>query len=152
MAKETKEQKPAKAQETTVDNVVEQLRAKNLQSSTSVQAALEKMQKETEEKKRDEAIRAIKKFEYKNFRALLELRKRRAEEKATKEYLAGSKQILDDYLAEKLTRVEADKKSEEIEEAKRKAFSEAEKDFSNQCRELKDAYPGYWCYEWDCRW
>ena len=79
MAKETKEQKPAKAQETTVDNVVEQLRAKNLQSSTSVQAALEKMQKETEEKKRDEAIRAIKKFEYKNFRALLELRKRRAE-------------------------------------------------------------------------
>ena len=58
MAKETKEQKPAKAQETTVDNVVEQLRAKNLQSSTSVQAALEKMQKETEEKKRDEAIRA----------------------------------------------------------------------------------------------
>ena len=33
MAKETKEQKPAKAQETTVDNVVEQLRAKNLQST-----------------------------------------------------------------------------------------------------------------------
>ena len=54
MAKETKEQKPAKAQETTVDNVVEQLRAKNLQSSTSVQAALEKMQKETEEKKPSE--------------------------------------------------------------------------------------------------
>ena len=134
------------------ENIVDQIRNKNLQSSETVQAAMEELKKEKDAQKKREAMHAIKKHEYKNLRALLELRKRRAEDKATKEYLSATKETLDKFLAGELTPTEADEKDKKDTESKQKAFGEIDKDFSKQIKELQDCYPGYWSYTWDRMW
>lgn len=157
MAKDNK--KPAEAKENksavtemTAENVMEVIKNKNLMTDDAVKAAAEQIEKDKAEDQKREAMRAIKRFEYKNASALIELRKRRAEEKATKEHLTKTKEILDGYLAGKTTRVESEKLEKEAEEAKRKAFKDIEQEFNQNYRELRDAYPGYYSYDWDCRW
>lgn len=131
------------------ENIVDQLREKNLQKDATVQAALDEIEKEKDEKKKREAKSAILKFEYKNLRALLQLRRRRQEDKATKAYLSTTKEIKDDYLAGKLTKVEADKKSDEAEANLRKEMDKIDNETADNVRELRQAYPNYYCWDWD---
>lgn len=153
MAKEKKTAaKPAQKSPATEENVMDDIKEMNTQTEESVAAAIAEIEKERDEKKKREAMNAIKKHEYKNKRALIELRKRRAEDKATKEHLAATKETLDNFLAGKLTAVEADEKDKKDEKTKSDAFREIEKKYSTNIRELRDAYPGYWSYEWDTCW
>lgn len=146
-----KETKPATTStvEITPDNVMDQVRNKNLQNEESVKKALEDIEKEEDEKKREEAKRAIKKFQYKNLRALIELRRRRAEDKVTKEYLTATKVTLDEYLSGKITISEAEEKDIKDTRAKAEGFNKVDTTFGKEIKELKNAYPGYWSWDWD---
>lgn len=130
-------------------NIEEQIRDGNLQNDSIIQDALADIEKEKDERKKEEAKRAIRKFQYKNLKALLELKKRRKEDKATKDYLAATKENFDGYKSGKMTIIETDKKDAEAYKEKSKAFGEADKWFSEQLNELKRQYPGYYSYEWD---
>ena len=153
MAKDTKKAAETKAEnqavENTPENIVENIRNKNLLTEDAVKAAAEQIEKDAAEDKKREAMRAIKRFEYKNARALIELRRRRAEEKVSKEYLTKTKENFDSYMAGKSTLIEANKADETASEEKDKKFRELNKEFDGYIRELRQAYPGYWCYEWD---
>lgn len=151
-----KNNKPAENKSTvtemTAENVMEVIKNKNLMTDDAVKKAAEQIEKDKAEDKMREAMRAIKRFEYNNAKKLIDLRKRRAEEKVTKDGLAKSKEILDAYLGGKMTRIEAENACKEADKAEREAFSKVEKEYSENYRELRDAYPGYYCYEWDSRW
>lgn len=152
MAKETKTAAKAAETKTVVideTNVEEQIREGNLQNDSIIQDALAEIEKEKDERKKAEAMRAIRKFQYKNLKALLELKKRRKEDKASKEYLAKTLENFEAYKAGKLTIIEADKKDADANKEKSKSFDEADKWFNDQLNELKRQYPGYYSYEWD---
>lgn len=148
-AQKAEETKSQQAQVANEENIMDTIRQKNVMSDDAVKQAVEQIAKDETEDKKREAMRAIKRFEYKNSRALIELRKRRAEDKATKAYLTKTKEILDGYLGGKMTRVEADKADTEADKAKREEFRKIDEEFSTNVCELRDAYPGYYCYEWD---
>lgn len=152
-AAEKKEQSGAQvATPATEENVMDDIKKMNTQTEETVAAALAEIEKETDEKKKNDAKRAIKKHQYKNRRALIELRKRRAEDKVTKTYLAATKETLDQYLTGKLTATEADEKDRKDEREKSDGFRKVEEQFNKDVKEIRDAYPGYWSYEWDRCW
>lgn len=138
--------------EVTSENVLEQLRAKNCVNQTAVDAAMAEIDKENDEKLKREAKNAIKESQYTNMKELLELRKRRNEEKATKKCLEASKESLDKMLAGEITPIEYREEKKKFLREKNEAFRTIEQDHSKALRELQDAYPGYWSYEWDSRW
>lgn len=154
MAKETKS--AAKAAQTPVEvtseNVLDQLRAKNCVNQAAVDAAMKEIEKENDEKLKHEAKYAIKESQYTNMKELLELRKRRNEEKATKKCLEASRETLDKMLTGELTPNEYREEKKRFLREKQEEFRTIEQDHSKALRELKDAYPGYWSYEWDSRW
>lgn len=138
--------------EITSENVMDQVRAGNLQNDTTVAAAIAEIEKEKDEKKKRDAMHAIKKHQYKNVRALIELRKRRAEDKVTKAYLSATKETLDQYLAGNITITEAEEKDRKDEREKSDGFRKVDEQFNKDIKELRDAYPGFWTYEWDRCW
>lgn len=155
MAKETKT--AAKATQTTPvevtsENVLEQLRAKNCVNQAAVDAAMAEIEKENDDKLKYEAKNAIKESQYTNMKELLELRKRRNEEKATKKCLNASKESLDKMLAGEITPNEYREEKKKFLREKSEEFRTIEQDHNKALRELQNAYPGYWSYEWDSRW
>lgn len=153
MAKETKKGAAAKEQnapvEVTEANVLDQLRAKNCVSQTAVDAAMAEIEKEKDEQLKREAKNAIQESQYTNMKKLLELRRRRAEEKATKKSLTDSKEALDKMLAGEITPVQYREAKEKFLKEERDAFRAIENDHTQAIKELRNAYPGYWQYEWD---
>lgn len=148
--KKNAEQKPAtESVELTAENIMDTVKAKNLQNESTVKAALDEIEKETDEKKKREAKHAILKCQYRNAKALISLRQRRAEEKVTKEHLTDTKTVLDEFLGGKLTPIEMEKKSQEIDKKEREAMNKISNEFNDNIRELRNAYPGHWCWEWD---
>lgn len=143
-------------QNPTVENnetdVVEEIKSQNLMRAENVTKALEKIQKDKDEQQQRELIDAIQQTEYTNKKKRLDLRKRRAEEKITKESLTKSKQILDDLCAGKLTKVEAEEATKTAKNEEYEAFKAINKEFDKHYRELRTLYPGYWRYDWDERW
>lgn len=156
MGKDSKKPAETKAavetKKTTEENVMDDLREMNLQNEKSVEAAMADLDKETDEKKKEEAKCAIRKHQYKNARALLELRRRRGEDKVTKEYLNDTKETLDQFLAGKLTRTEADEKDKNDEKKKNEGMRKVSDEYNKGIRELKNAYTEYYCYDWDRCW
>lgn len=154
MAKEAKKAAPAtqeKKGNSTEETVVDDIKNMNKQTESTVQAALDEIEKEKDEKKKEEAKRTIKRCEYKNKRALLDLRRRRAEDRATKEYLEATKETLDQYLGGKLTAIEANEKDQEDVKKMNDEFNKIDREYNKNVSELREAYPGYWSYDWDNR-
>ena len=150
MAKEKDVKKVAGTTEVTVDNVMEDIRKDNVQNDETVKKAFEELDKEQDEKKKNEAKAAIMKFKYKNRRALIAIRKERADEKIRKTYLTSTKEILDKFLAGEITMVEANKMEEEIESKLREGFKKNNEQYRTDCDELRHAFSGYYySYEWD---
>ena len=104
------------------------------------------------ERKVSEYRKAKNKAKYRNFKALLELRARRREEKITKEELAESKTNFDDLCAGKITPSEYEDKLRASAKKRVKAMQESNEQLSTDLRELKARFPGYWCWEWEDRW
>lgn len=154
MAKETKKAASAAKEEVVVneENVLDQIRNKNKVNQTAVDAAMEEMEKENDERLKQEAKRAIQESQYTNTKKLLELRKRRAEEKATKKALESSKEALNKMLGGEITPVQYKEEKRKFEKEEQEAFRAIDKDHDIAIRELRNAYPGYWSYDWDSRW
>ena len=148
MAKETKKTTAAELSE---ENVKEQLKNGNLLKDANVQTALENIKKKEDERQVQEATNMIMCAKYVNTKELLQLRARRREEKATKEALSKSKELLDKALAGEITPTEYKAAKDKAMEEKRKAIQESNKELDTDMRELRNSYTGDYRYmaEWD---
>lgn len=147
MAKETK--KAATEVATTEDNVMEQIKSGNMLKESNVQAAIAEIEKQKDEKQKKEAMDMICVAKYNNIKALLELRARRREEKATKAYLSETKKVLDEALAGKITPTDYKKKRSELKETCRKEQRESNRILDEELTELKNSFEGRYSYWWD---
>lgn len=148
MAKD-KEKKVANEVATTEENVMEEIRKGNLIDEEVIKLGDEKDNEEEKERKVMEYRRAKNKAKYQNFKALLQLRARRREEKATKQWLNDTKTLFDDLCAGKITPVEYEEKRREALKNKNKAFTESSDALRKETKELQHQFPGYWCYDWE---
>lgn len=148
MAKETKK---AAGNEVAVteENVLDQIKNGNLMKEANVKAAIDEIEKQKDEKQKNEAINMICTAKYNNSKALLELRARRREEKNTKEYLTKTKELLDSVLAGKITPTEYNKKRDELREEFRKKNRESDNQLAEEMQELRNSFEGRWQYWWD---
>lgn len=148
MAKETK--KPAsEIVVVTEDNVMEQIKNGNLLKEANVKAAIEEIEKQKDNKQKNEAMDMICTAKYSNSKALLELRARRREEKNNKEFLTVTKNILDDVLSGKITPTDYKKKREDLREEFRKKNRESDNQLREEMQELRESFEGRWQYWWD---
>ena len=147
MAKETK--KAATEVATTEDNVMEQIKSGNMLKESNVQAAIAEIEKQKDEEQKKDAMDMICVAKYNNIKALLELRARRREEKATKTYLSETKKILDDALAGKITPTDYKKKRSELKETCRKEQRDSNRILDEELTELKNSFEGRYSYWWD---
>ncbi len=148
MAKDKKETKPA-AEAAESKDIVDQIKDENKFEDENVKAAKEQIQKEKDEKKRNELMNIMQMADYVNKRELLELRKRRKEEAATKDALTESKKLLDDIMTGKLTPTEYKKKLKEVDKKKGETFDQIERENNEHIKELRDNYPTYYSFEWE---
>lgn len=148
MAKETK--KPAsEIVVVTEDNVMEQIKNGNLLKEANVKAAIEEIEKQKDNKQKNEAIDMICTAKYSNSKALLELRARRREEKNNKEFLTATKNVLDEVLGGKITPTDYKKKREDLREEFRKKNRESDNQLREEMQELRESFEGRWQYWWD---
>lgn len=150
MAKETK--KPATAEvATSEENIKDIVKSGNLLKDQNVQTALENIKKKEDERQVREATNMIMCAKYVNAKELFQLRARRREEKATKDALTKSKELLDKALAGQITPTEYKTEKEKLSEEKRKAIQESDKELDNDMKELRNSYTGEYRYmaEWD---
>lgn len=147
MAKETK--KAATEVATTEDNVMEQIKSGNMLKESNVQAAIAEIEKQKDEKQKKDAMDMICVAKYNNIKALLELRARRREEKATKAYLSETKKVLDDALAGKITPTDYKKKRSEFKETCRKEQRDSNRILDEELIELQNSFEGRYSYWWD---
>ena len=148
MAKETKK---AAGNEVAVteENVLDQIKNGNLMKEANVKAAIHEIEKQKDEKQKNEAMNMICAAKYSNSKALLELRARRREEKNTKEYLTKTKELLDSVLAGKITPTEYNKQRDDLREEFRKKNRESDKQLTEEMQELRDSFECRWQYWWD---
>lgn len=148
MAKETKK---AAGNEVAVteENVLDQIKNCNLMKEANVKAAIDEIEKQKDEKQKNEAMNMICTAKYGNSKALLELRARRREEKNTKEYLTKTKELLDSVLAGKITPTEHKKQRDDLREEFRKKNRESDNQLTEEMQELRNSFEGRWQYWWD---
>ena len=148
MAKETKK---AAGNEVVVteENVLDQIKNGNLMKESNVKAAIDEIEKQKDEKQKNEAMNMICAAKYSNSKALLELRARRREEKNTKEYLTKTKELLESVLAGKITTTEHKKQRDDLREEFRKKNRESDNQLTGEMQELRNSFEGRWQYWWD---
>ena len=129
MAKDVKKQ--GTGAETSEENVLDVIKKGNLLQEKNVADALAEIEKETNDKKKEDAKSMILQSQYNNLKALLQLRSRRREEKATKEYLTKTKELLDSALAGKITPAEHKVKKDELKQEMRKQCADSDNTYQN---------------------
>ena len=149
MSKEKNSKPAAQAAEATEENILEQIKSGNKMTESVLSEAEAEIEKEKDEKKKQILKRCILKADYVNKRELLEIRKRRAEEKATKESLAASKEALDELKSGKITPSEYEDKLTEFSKNKKKAFDKDEEEHGRAVSELQSGFSGYYHYDWE---
>lgn len=132
-----------------VENIEETIKKENKMDDAVLKMAEDQIKKETDERKANILRNAICKADYINKRELLELRKRRKEENATKKALTESKEQLEKLKSGELTPTEYEKALKNADSEKRKAFSEIDEKHRELVQELRDNYPSYYCYDWE---
>ncbi len=149
MAKNEKVAATAAKNETSVENVVEQLKAGNKFEEDVKNEAIAQLEKDKKERQVAELKRAINKSSYDEKKCLLSLRKSRAQEKLVKERLKSLDEAIEELKDGKLTPTEYNKKCDEIKETHRKSLNDVEKEFEEYYRELRNAFPSYWGWDWE---
>ena len=152
-AAEAKEQQTAQVentngQETTVENIEEQIRSGNKFNEDLAEKAKKRNSEKEEERKIAELAEAQSVARYCNRRELLELKKRRKEEKATKECLNKTKELLDKLEGGELTKVQYDTEIRKAYKKKAEDFTEIDKWFNELTEELKKSFDG-WVGTWE---
>lgn len=149
MAKKEEKKKGGEAVVSTEENVMEVIRKGNLIDEEVIKLGDEKDDEEQKNRLVREYREAKNKAKYQNFKALLQLRARRREEKATKEWLNATKTLFDDLCAGKTTPREYEEKRNDAAKERNKAMDESKKQLNKEITELKDQFPGYWRWDWD---
>lgn len=147
--KEQKAAQVANGQETTVENIEEQIKNENKFGDNVLKEAEAQIQKEKDEKKVKILKDRMCKADYVNKRELLELKKRRKEANATKESLTATKEALDELKAGKITPKEYDDKLAAIDKTKREVFNTIDKEHNKLVEELRNGYTGYYSWNWE---
>ena len=147
MAKDVKKQETGA--ETSEENVLDVIKKGNLLQEKNIADALAEIEKETNDKRKEEAKTMILQSQYNNLKALLLLRSRRREDKATKEYLTKTKELLDSALAGEITPAKYKVKKNELTQEMRKQCTESDNVYQNELKELHNSYAGRYAYWWD---
>lgn len=149
MTKEVKNQAKKVELPTNDENVMTNIRERNLLKEDNIAKALEEIENDNDEKQQREAKAAILCATYQNNKSLIKLRSRRREEKATKNLLVESKELLDGLIAKKFTVKEYNEKRAEL---KRKFHEENAKNdniYSNELDELRANFGNSFRWDWD---
>lgn len=133
----------------TVESIEEQIKSANKMEETIVELAEKEIKAEQDEKKKSDLKRAILQATYINSRELLELKKRRAEEKVTKKCLEGTLDALNELKSGKLTPLEYDKKIKDLVKDKRNDFEDIDNKHIELVKELRDNFPNYYSMDWE---
>lgn len=133
----------------TVESIEEQIKSANKMEETIVELAEKEIKEEQDEKKKSDLKRAILQATYINSRELLELKKRRAEEKVTKKCLEGTLEALNELKSGKLTPLEYDKKIKDLVKDKRNDFEDIDNKHIELVKELRDNFPNYYSMDWE---
>lgn len=148
MAKETKKQGQG-VELTNDENVMTDIREKNLLKADNITKALKSIEDEIDEKQQKEAKAAILCATYQNNKGLIKLRSRRREEKSTKKLLVKLKELLDDLLAKKLTVKEYNEKRTKMKNEFNKENIENDKIYSSELDELRANFGNSFRWDWD---
>lgn len=133
----------------TVESIEEQIKSANKMEETIVELAEKEIKEEQDAKKKSDLKRAILQATYINSRELLELKKRRAEEKVTKKCLEGTLDALTELKSGKITPLEYDKKINDLVNDKRNDFKEIDDKHVELVKELRDNFPNYYSIDWE---
>lgn len=151
-------------QNTSVDNVVEQLIKGNLVTDISDKAA-EEVRQDEEKRKISQTKEIIKCADFLRIKELLNVRKDRAKAKITLEILKRRTELVDRLLGKKVedgTAVPDDQRitpnqlsdlSKKIDEDQRKKMTELNNEYEKYDSELRSKYPNSWryaSYQFDC--
>lgn len=150
---------PAKPVEATEESVMDVIRNQNIGEKSVAEEVDKRMKNEKNERLIEDTKRKVAAAEYNNMKALLMLRLRRREERATKEYLKSTKELLDklkgytdekgEFVEPTLTIFQYEGERDKIIKVKREAFRDADKVYRDELSELRYQYPQCWSYEWD---
>ena len=169
MAKDTKKEAAA-AQEQVAE--VDASRNGNLLGDKAIVEAMAEIDKEKDEKKKEQAKIAICKATYYNSKTRIELRQRRREDVITKEKLDRTKELLERVIGvrteigkngeliptkekvdakELLTPTEYSREKDKLSDEIRKKISENDRIFRDEIQELRNSYEGRYCWynDWD---
>jgi hypothetical protein len=146
---EKKETKAAAAAVVDVENIAEIITKGNLADSDNVKAAIEKNKKDKDERQIRELQCCMNEAEYTEKKAVLQLRQRRAEDRATKKRLEAVKAAEAELLDGKITPRQYQEKKKEAYKEQSEAYKNAAVEYDKLVHELRDGYPGYYSYEWD---
>lgn len=144
-----KEKKGVQTPEITEENVMDQIRKGNLIDEEVIKLGDEEDNKEEQERKVREYRHAKNKAKYLNLKALLQLRARRREERATKQWLNDTKAEFEKLKTGELTPLEYEEAREKAYKKLQDAMSQSSKDLEKEVRELQKQFPNYWSYNWD---
>ena len=146
---EKKEAQKKEQVEVTVENIEDILKQGGLMNDDSFDKAEAEIKDDNEKRKIREAKEIILEAKYTELKEVLQLRQRRAEDKATKACLEAVKAAQKDLREKKITSVQYREKKKEAAKVKREAYADAAKEYDAKYAELRNQFPGYWSYEWD---
>lgn len=139
----------AKATEVTVENIEEQITSSNKMEDSIVAQAEADLQKEKDDKKKCEMKEALVMAEFINKREVLQLKRRRDEEKVTKDTLNATKENLDKLKSGELTPKQYDAAMLEVSKKRRDEFNKIDDKYRNLIVELKNNFPSYYSVDWE---
>ena len=171
MAEKTKKEAAATKEQIAAE-LVDATRNANLLGDKAIVDAMAEIDKEKDEKKKEQAKIAICKATYYNSKTRIELRQRRREDDITQEKLTRTKELLERVIGvrteigkngelvptkekvdakELLTPTEFSREKDKLSEEIRKKISENDKMFRDEIQELRNSYEGRYCWynDWD---
>lgn len=142
-----------------MENVVDNIRKDNTLQRKNIDAAIEKIAQQKDEKQQKEAMDAMLRADYNVKKSLLQLRARRGEEKATKEALTRNSALLNRLTGrdgegkeipadQVITPNEYAKLLDESAAKTKEDIKKVNEELEKHMRELRDSFEGQYCYWW----
>ena len=107
------------------------------------------LKRSKDDKKKGEMKEALVMAEFINKREVLQLKRRRDEEKVTKDTLNATKENLDKLRSGELTPRQYDAAMMETSKKRRDEFNKIDEKYRNLIAELKNNFPNYYSVDWE---
>lgn len=130
----------------TVDNIGDAIKQGGLADAEIAKEAMAAIEKANKDRKKEDLIHIIKEANYLNQLALLNLRRARAVEKASKERITSVTALKDQVMNGKIPIHDYQEEGKKVAEEYRKAISEADKLYDADFRALNADYPNNYSY------